>query len=98
MYCKVTSIHASENHEKIEEFLARSGNLFSFFEACDDYLGHELLKKEDTEEYLLVEKWISKEDYEDFISSNQAAFQLLENELQALVSTAKDLGDYTLIQ
>ena len=98
MYCIAWKYTVSSNHSEFEENYGRNGVWFKFFEPCEDYLGHELMKSEDGKSYLLTDKWMSKEDYEKFVSSNQTEYQALEVKSRELYDEEVSLGTYTIIQ
>ncbi|MEM0941688.1 MAG: hypothetical protein AAF600_16160 [Bacteroidota bacterium] len=97
MYCIVWKYTVTSNQLAFEKAYSRKGVWFKFFEPCEDYLGHELMKSEDKKTYLLTEKWMSKEDFEDFISKNQAKYQEIEMKTRELYDEEVSLGTYYII-
>lgn len=98
MYCIAWKYTVSSNHAAFEEEYGRSGAWFKFFEPCEDYLGHELMKGEDGNSYLLMDKWMSKEDYEDFMKENKAEYDQQNEKSKALYDKEESMGTYTILQ
>ena len=98
MYCQVKKYTVSSNQSKFEEEYGRSGSWFKFYESCDDYLGHELMKHADGKTYMLVDKWMSKADFEDFIDENKAAYDELKEKSSATYDSEEALGEFDLLQ
>ena len=82
---------------KFEEEYNRSGSWFKFFEPCSDYMGHELIKSTEEESYILIDKWMSKQDYETFLTSNQLEYDDLNNRSQDLYDAEKLIGLFNSI-
>ena len=80
--------------EKFEEEYSRGGTWFKFFEPCDDYMGHELIKNINGSSYVLIDKWMSKKDYEGFLKSNQAEYDDLNNRSKELYEEETQIGSY----
>lgn len=99
MYCILWKyeVDSSKNADFEQEY-GRNGSWFKFFEPCDDYLGHDLMKNTDGKSYTLVDRWISKEDYEAFLKSEKAAYDQLNEKCKALYSSESGIGTFDLIQ
>lgn len=98
MYCKAWKYTVTSDHSKFEEVYGRNGTWFKFFEPCDDFLGQELMKSQDGNSYLVLEKWMSEEDYENFLSINQAKYQSLSIQTRDLYDEELSLGSYSILQ
>lgn len=98
MYCIAWKYTVSSNHSKFEEEYGRTGSWFKFFEPCEDYLGHELMKEADGKTYLLTDKWMSKEDYESFLSANKADYDALNEKSKGLYDAEESIGTFTILQ
>ena len=98
MYCKAWKYTVTSDHSKFEEVYGRNGSWFKFFEPCDDFLGQELMKGADGNTYLVLDKWMSEADYEGFIASNQAAYQVLETQTRDLYDEEVALGNFSIMQ
>lgn len=98
MYCLVKKYLVSSDHTKFEDAHGRNGMWFKFYEACDDFLGYELMKGSDGKTYLILEKWISEEDYQGFIATNKTEFQNLEIQSRDFYDEEISLGSYDLLQ
>lgn len=98
MYCIAWKYTVSSDHSKFEQEYSRNGSWFKLFEPCEDYLGHELMKGENDNTYLLLDKWMSKEDYEEFLADNQAAYDQLNDRCKGLYDSEESLGSYIILQ
>lgn len=99
MYCILWNYEVeSGNASAFEQEYGRSGSWFKFFEGCDDYLGHDLLKSTDGQTYSLLERWISKDAYEDFVNGNKAQYDDLNSKFGDLYKSETKVGTYDLIQ
>ena len=97
MYCLVRKFTVSVNPSDFEATYGRSGSWFKFFESCDDFLGSELMRGENGS-YLLVDKWMSKEEYQNFIEQNRAAYDLLIEKNSSFYDSEASIGEYNLLQ
>ncbi|MEQ9465893.1 MAG: hypothetical protein RLN88_00695 [Ekhidna sp.] len=98
MYCLAWKYKVSSNQSKFEEEYGRNGSWFKFFETCEDYLGHELMKSADGKSYILVDKWMSKADYEDFLDEHKAEYDQLNEKNKGLYDEEEALGEFDLLQ
>lgn len=98
MYCLVWKYEVTSEHAKFEEEYGRNGSWFKLFEACEDYLGHELMKSEDGKTYLIVSKWMSQADYQDFIDQNKAQYDELNAKDEGLYDSKTSMGAFNLLQ
>lgn len=98
MYCIAWKYTVTSNQAKFEEEYGRNGGWFKLFEPCEDYLGHELMKGEDGKTYLLTDKWMSKEDYDSFISAHKADYDVQNEKAKALYDSEEALGTFTILQ
>ncbi|WP_425392553.1 hypothetical protein [Ekhidna sp.] len=97
MYCLVWKYKVS-NQAKFEEEYGRNGSWFKFFEACEDYLGHDVMKSADGSVFIIVDKWMSKADYQDFIDDNKAEYDSLNEKMKDLYDEETQLGEFDLLQ
>lgn len=99
MYCILWKyeVDASKQADFEKEY-GREGSWFKFFEPCDDYFGHDLLKNTDGKSYNLLDRWMSKEDYDSFLKSNQAEYDQLNEKFKALYTSETQLGTFNLLQ
>lgn len=99
MYCIIWKYDVdSSNQSEFEKEYGRQGSWFKFFEPCDDYLGHDLLKNTDGASYTLIDRWMSKADYDSFLKSNQLEYDQLNDKFKSLYSNEDCIGTYDLIQ
>jgi heme-degrading monooxygenase HmoA len=99
MYCKISNFTVeSSKQAKFEEEYGRAGSWFKFFEPCEDFLGLELMKNTDGKSYIVIDRWMSKDDYEDYIDENQAAYDDLSTKSKDLYSGETNLGTFDIIQ
>lgn len=98
MYCKARKYTVTSDVDKFEETYGRSGIWFSFFESCDDFLGQELMKSTDPKIYMVLEKWISEEDYKKYISENDDKYQQIKADVSNLFDEEVLVGDFIILQ
>lgn len=99
MYCILWKYDVdSSNQSAFEQDYGRNGSWFKFFEPCDEYLGHDLLKNTDGKSYTLVDRWMSKEDYENFLSEHKAEYDQLNEKFSSLYTAETQMGTFDLIQ
>lgn len=98
MYCLVWKYSVSSNQAKFEEEYGRNGSWFKFFETSEDYLGSELMKSADGKSYILIDKWMAKADYQDFIDENKAQYDEMSEKSKALYDAEEAMGEYDLLQ
>ena len=98
MYCLVWKYKVSSNQAKFEEEYSRNGSWFKFFEASEDYLGHDLMKSGDGSTYILVDKWMSKADFQDFVDEHKAEYEQLNEKCKELYDSEETLGEFDLMQ
>ncbi|SNT13252.1 hypothetical protein SAMN05421640_2429 [Ekhidna lutea] len=98
MYCLVWKYKLSSNQAKFEEEYGRNGGWFKLFESCEDYLGSDLLKSSDGKTFIVVDKWMSKADYQDFLDENKAEYDQLNEKSKALYDEEEQMGEFDLLQ
>lgn len=99
MYCILWKYEVDKSkHKEFEQEYGRGGSWFKFFEPCDDYLGHDLLKNTAEDSYSLIDRWMSKDDYEGFLKSNQAEYDQMNEKFSALYTSETCIGTFNLIQ
>lgn len=99
MYCILWNyeVEASKQAEFEKEY-GRNGGWFKFFEECDDYLGHDLLKNTSGNSYTLIDRWISKKEYDSFLKANKAEYDQLNEKFGSLYTSETQAGTFELIQ
>lgn len=98
MYYIVRSYEvAADKVTLFEEVYSPSGAWFHFFEKCEDFLGLELIKNTSEGTYLLIDKWISKETYDDFLQHEQATYDQLNAQYRELYTNERLLGTYETV-
>ena len=88
---------APANKAQFEKEYSRNGGWFKFFEECEDYLGTELVRNEKDGSYLLIDKWISRETYEDFLGRNSTKYDQLKARFENLYTEETRIGEYTAV-
>lgn len=98
MYCVVWRYNVDKSKQKdFENYYQRGGPWFKFFEPCDDYLGHDLLKNNEADSYLIIDKWMGQKEYESFLKSHQSEYDQLNRESSELYSEETQIGSYTIV-
>ncbi|HCX23310.1 MAG: hypothetical protein CMB80_24880 [Flammeovirgaceae bacterium] len=86
-----------DQKDQFEEAYRRNGTWFHFYEKSDDYLGQELIKKVDKNDYLVIDSWVCKDSYESFLSINKAEYDQLNEQCKSLYSKEEFLGFYETV-
>lgn len=86
-----------DKKSEFEEEYSRNGSWFKFYEPCTDYLGHELIKNEKSSDYMLIDKWMSKEAYEHFVKSNLLEYDAINRKSSELYEEEVQIGGYNTI-
>ena len=86
-----------DQKEQFEESYRRNGTWFHFYEKSEDYLGQELIKKVDKNDYLVVNNWISKEAYDSFMNTHKTEYEQLRDQCKTLYQQEEFLGFYETI-
>ena len=95
MYCIVWEYRVDKSKQAaFEANYSRAGAWFKFFEPCDDFLGHDFIKHTDESSYLIIDKWMDKDGYEAFLSSNKADYQRLNDQSVDLYESERMIGTY----
>lgn len=100
MYYIVWNYTVQEQERALfEQEYGPSGSWFKFFETCDDYLGSDLLADMGVQgQYLLIDKWISRDAYESFLAQNKAEYDRLNDKFQSLHTEETRLGSYQALR
>lgn len=97
MYCIVWKYEVEKSQRKaFEEHYSRGGIWFKFFEPCDDYLGHDLMKNVAEDSYMIIDKWMGKSEYDSFLKSNQAEYDAINEQTSGLYEEEVSLGAYEI--
>ncbi len=98
MYFMIWSYSVDKPKQKsFEEEYSRSGSWFKFFEPCNDYLGHDLIKNIDGKSYVVIDKWMSKQSQESFVASHQIEYNDLNVRSKELYDAETSIGSYESI-
>lgn len=88
---------STDQKDEFEETYRRNGKWFHFYEQSDDFLGLELIKQVDKNDYLVVDSWVSKEAHEEFMSQNKAEYDQLNGQFKQLYDKEEFLGFYETV-
>jgi heme-degrading monooxygenase HmoA len=82
--------------EKLSEFesiYSLNGAWAELFKRSSGYLGTELLRDEtNPQRYLTIDRWVSKEDYEAFLSQHEKEYKMLDAQCEGLTENESLLG------
>ncbi|MEM6831702.1 MAG: antibiotic biosynthesis monooxygenase [Bacteroidota bacterium] len=99
MYCILWNYEVdSGNAAAFEQECGRNGSWFKFYESCDDYLGHDLLKNTSGGSYTIIERWITKDAYDSFLGGNKGGYDELKGKIAGLQKSETQVGTFDLIQ
>ena len=98
MYYLVWTYKVNSNKQSdFEEEYSRNGSWFKFYEPCADYMGHELIKNELSSDYILIDKWMTKESYEHFVKNNLLEYDAINRKSSELYEEEVKVGGYNTI-
>lgn len=87
-----------EHVKKFEEIYATNGAWAELFRKSEGYLGTQLIR--DTNHayrYLTIDRWVSPQDYESFLSQWKTEYSNLDAECEGLTEQETQLGTWELI-
>jgi heme-degrading monooxygenase HmoA len=83
------------SEEAFEAAYGPGGDWVRLFRESEDYLGSELLKdRSNPSRYLTVDRWTSREAFEDFRRRHAEEYQRLDDLCSGLTSKEAPLGSY----
>lgn len=96
MHFIIWEYKVKEGREKDFEFAyGKEGVWFQFFNKAKAYLGTEILSNlEEKGTYITIDRWITKEAYEEFRNFNLAQYQTLDKQCEELTVSERQLGVY----
>ncbi|MTI40248.1 antibiotic biosynthesis monooxygenase family protein [Fulvivirga lutimaris] len=75
-----------------------NGTWNKLFSQSKNYKGSFLHKSEDdSQTYILIDTWVSKQAYEDFINENQKVYNEISAGFEILYLTEKKVGSFNLV-
>ncbi|MFT5641994.1 MAG: heme-degrading monooxygenase HmoA [Cyclobacteriaceae bacterium] len=83
---------------EFEEEYGRQGTWFKLFEKTDNYMGLELLHSHTaSQQYILIDRWTSREDYESFTTENREENDALSKRFSYLIENEENDGTFNLL-
>lgn len=79
------TIHPNQRESFLEHYHA-DGAWAKFFQASAHYFGTELLELEENE-FVTVDKWMSKDSYDQFLKDNAKQYQELDNQCEGFTQS-----------
>jgi heme-degrading monooxygenase HmoA len=94
MYLILWEYHIKpEAREIFEQIYSPTGTWADLFKKSAGYLGTELLHDEtDSQKYLTIDRWISKEAYESFLEHWKQEYETLDKQCEGLTEHEVLLG------
>jgi len=84
---------------KFEFEYGRRGTWTKFFGKSDKYQGSLLNKRDDeVNTYILIDIWVNKQSYDDFIKMNQEKYNEISIAFEHLYSTEENMGSFISVQ
>ncbi|MBL8099026.1 MAG: antibiotic biosynthesis monooxygenase [Anaerolineales bacterium] len=98
MFNIIWQYQVKEEHKiKFEEIYSTNGLWADLFKRSQGYLGTELFQDEiNSQFYLTIDHWKSKQDFESFQSQWQEAYKLLDEQCEGLTEKESLLGKWHL--
>lgn len=87
-----------ENIETFEHEYGFDGTWFKLFSESKEYNGSFLYKSEtESNTYLLIDTWSSKQAYQDFKKVNETSYNMLSSKFEFLYMTEEKIDSYNLV-
>lgn len=87
-----------DKQSEFERTYASNGVWAELFKNAEGYLGTELIQSDKTPEtYTTIDRWESKESYENFLLQWQAEYNKLDELCEGLTEHEKRIGDFRQI-
>lgn len=84
-----------ENRKEFGAKYGSDGTWARFFSNSEDYLGSELFQSDqDEENYLLIDRWVSRDAYEAFIDRNKHQYEEMSAGFARLYDREEKTGTY----
>lgn len=80
---------------EFEKLYGNDGDWVKLFQKSPHYFGTELIKNQ--EFYITVDRWNSKEKYEEFLSLNKSEFEIIDKKGEALTETENLIGKFEVV-
>lgn len=89
----------SKNKGKFEFEYGRNGTWAKLFAKSENYQGSFLYKSEDeVDTYILMDTWINKQSYADFIKMNQQKYNEISSGFEYLYLIEEKTGSFNSVQ
>ncbi len=83
--------------DKFELLYGQSGAWVKLFSRSEDYLGTELaITTDHSFRYVTVDRWQSREAYEEFLEDNQQEYNTLDRLGEAFTESEKKVGTFEM--
>lgn len=77
------------------EYYGPDGVWANFFRQAEDYVSTDLLVSETKEQtFITIDKWMSKESYEAFLTEHQTQYRELDSICERITLSEKQIGRY----
>lgn len=84
-----------DRQSEFEKLYAANGKWVDLFKRAEGYLGTELLKDAtNTQRYITIDRWISREAYEDFLTQWKEEYNMLDERCEGLTSRETLIGKW----
>ncbi len=99
MYIIIWKFTVKEGSEKdFEKAYGPSGEWAMFFKNGQGYLGTELLTDiQDSGQYISVDRWASKEAYDQFRKQRLDEYKAIDERMEPLMEFESHIGSYTKV-
>jgi quinol monooxygenase YgiN len=92
------SVHP-EHRESFIEYYHADGKWASFFQDAAEYIGSDFFQiEEDKNQFMTIDKWISKESYEQFLENYQQPYLELDKHCDKFTLQEELLGKYFIFE
>lgn len=80
---------------EFEELYGSDGDWVKLFQKSPDYCGTELIKNQ--EFYITIDRWNSKEKYEEFLNLSKSEFKVIDEKGESLTESETLIGKFEVV-
>lgn len=92
------TVNPQRRNEFIEYYHA-TGKWTTFFSQATEYIGTDFFQtEEDQNQFVTIDKWMSKESYEQFLNDHQQAYQDLDKHCEGLTIQENLVGKFFMLE
>ena len=91
-------VAASGREADFERVYGPEGDWAQLFSVGDGYRRTELLRGAAAGEYLVIDRWVSRDAWQAFLDAHRTAYDALDRRCRALTESEVPVGDYVPVE